>query len=845
MRVPEKPSLDGLEAKWGERWSAEGTYRYDPSKPRAETFVVDTPPPTVSGSIHVGHVMSYTHTDLVVRYQRMQGKTAFYPIGWDDNGLATERRVQNYYRVRCDPSLPYRPGLDPDVLERHGDQAVAVSRPNFIELCERLTAEDEKAFEELFRTVGLSVDWSLLYTTIDERSRRISQRAFLELLDRGLAYKADAPTMWDVDFRTAVAQAEIQDREIDGTYYHLRFDRADGVGAVEIETSRPELIPSCVAIVVNPNDERYADLVGSNVVTPLFGAEVPVLAHHLADPEKGTGAAMICTFGDVTDVVWWRELRLPTRVVMQPDGTIAQQRWGQPGWPSRDPASANAAQDEIAGMAARKARRRIAELLAESGHLIGEPRAVRHTVKFYERGERPLEVISTRQWYIKQLEFRERLLQRGRELRWHPPHMRARYESWVEGLNSDWALSRQRFFGVPFPVWYPLDERGRADFEHPIVPDEARLPVDPSTDVPDGFTHDQRGRPGGFVGDLDVMDTWATSSVSPHIALRWGEADLFGRLFPMDLRPQGHDIIRTWLFYTVLRAHLQHDSLPWWNAAISGWVLDPDRKKMSKSKGNVVTPMPVLERFGSDAVRYWASSARLGIDTSFKEEQIKIGRRLAIKVLNASRFGLSFEAAEGEVTDPLDLSMLAALTGVVEDATEALEDYEHARALEVTERFFWGFTDDYLELVKNRAYGEGPGAASAIGALRAALSVLLRLFAPFLPYVTEEVWSWWREGSIHRASWPSWEELDAAAGADAEVYDVAAQVLTAVRKEKALAKVSLRAPVERVRVRDSEARIGKLKLAQDDLVQAGNIEDLGLSGDGDVGIDVVLKPVGA
>jgi valyl-tRNA synthetase len=846
MSVPEKPTLDGLEAKWGEWWETAGTYHFDRSKPRERVYAIDTPPPTVSGSLHVGHVMSFTHTDLIARYKRMAGFDVFYPIGWDDNGLPTERRVQNYFGVRCDPSMPYDAAFDVDALERPSDEPVPISRVNFIELCERLTVEDEKGFEELFRRLGLSVDWRHTYTTIGDVARRASQRGFLRLVRRGLADTAEAPTMWDVDFRTAVAQAEIEDRETDGTYHRVTFEREDGGGAVEIETSRPELIPACVALVAHPSDGRYAPLVGSRVVTPLFRVPVPVVAHELADPERGTGIVMICTFGDVNDVTWWRELSLPTRVVIRRDGTLAPSRFGEPGWESLDADAANAAMAELAGRTVKRARRRITELLAEAGALREEPRPVRHVVKFYEKGERPLEIITSRQWFVQTLRFRERLLELGRELRWHPAFMGARYASWVEGLNSDWAVSRQRYFGVPIPAWYRVDADGQPDHEDPILPEESALPIDPQGDVPAGYTAAQRGEPGGFVGDPDVMDTWATSSLTPQIAGGWEEdVDLFGRVFPMDHRPQAHEIIRTWLFYTILRSELEHGVLPWSNAVISGFVLDPDRKKMSKSKGNVVTPIEMFERHSADAVRYWAGSARLGIDAAFDEQQMRVGRRLAIKILNASRFVLSFEAAEGDVTDPLDRSMLASLVSVVEEATRALEGYDHARALEVTERFFWGFTDDYLELVKNRAYGEGPGAASAIGALRIVLSVLLRLFAPFLPYVTEEVWSWWRTGSIHRARWPSADELSAAADADAEVYEVAAQVLTAVRKEKALAKVSLRAPVERVRVRDSAERIGKLKLAQDDLVQAGNIEDLGLSGDGDVGIDVVLGPVGA
>jgi len=846
MGVPDKPTIDGLEQIWAERWERDQIYRFDRSASRDLIFAIDTPPPTVSGSIHVGHVMSYTHTDLVARFQRMRGKTVFYPIGWDDNGLATERRVQNYFGVRCDPSLHHDPDFDVDALERTGDEAEPVSRPNFIELCERLTAEDERAFEELFRRVGLSVEWSLIYTTINEVSRRASQRAFLRLLDRGLAYRAEAPTMWDVDFQTAVAQAEIEDREVDGTYHRVRFDGVDAIGSVEIETSRPELIPACVALVTNPDDERHRALVGTNVLTPLFRSEVPVVAHELADPEKGTGIAMICTFGDLTDVTWWRELRLPARVVMERDGTIAPSRWGEAGWESRDVEAARRAHAEIAGLPARKARRRIAELLAEDGSLIGEPQPVRHAVKFYERGERPLEVVSSRQWFVKTLEFRERLLELGRELRWHPDHMRGRYVSWVEGLNGDWCVSRQRFFGVPFPVWYRLDGDGDPDYEHPLVASEAMLPVDPSSDTPAGFHEDQRGARGGFIGDPDVMDTWATSSLSPQIAARWEEdPDLFGRVFPMDLRPQSHDIIRTWLFYTVLKSELEHGTLPWTDAAISGWVLDPDRKKMSKSKGNVVTPMGLLEASGSDAVRYWAASARLGIDTTFKEDQIKIGRRLAIKILNASRFALSLEHPEGEISDALDRSMLTRLSETVEASTRALEDYEHAKALDLVERFFWGFTDDYLELVKSRAYGtHGPEAAgSAIASLRRTLSVLLRLFAPFVPYVTEEVWSWWQEGSIHRAAWPRPTELDdASAGADPVVYEVAAWALGEVRKSKALAKRSLRTEVERVVVRDTEERLKVLRGVERDLREAGNIATIGYLGSEEASIEVVLPP---
>jgi len=801
ITLPEKPALEGLETKWNGRWEAEGTYRFDRRRPRAEVYAIDTPPPTISGSLHVGHVFSYTHTDVIARFQRMRGKAVFYPMGWDDNGLPTERRVQNYYGIRCDPSLPYDPSFQPP--EKPGKQAVSVSRPNFVELCLRLTAEDEKAFENLWRYLGLSVDWSMTYATIDRRAQRVSQAAFLRLLKRGVAYQLEAPTLWDVDFRTAVAQAELEDREQPGAYHRIRFGRAGGA-PIEIETTRPELIPACVALVAHPGDERYKPLFGTSVTTPLFGAAVPVRAHELADPEKGSGIAMICTFGDITDVTWWRELSLPVRAVIQPNGALRPVTWGAPGWESSDAARAQQTYDQLANLSASKARTRIVELLRESGDLVGEPRPITHPVKFYEKGDRPLEIVTSRQWFIKTIEYREALIARGRELQWHPEYMRHRFENWVNGLAGDWCISRQRFFGVPFPVWYRLGGDGAVEYDRPLVPDDARLPIDPSTDVPDGYTADQRGKPNGFTGDPDIMDTWATSSVSPQIIGGWlDDPALFAHVFPMNLRPQGHDIIRTWLFSTVLRSHLEHNSLPWAHAAISGFITDPDRKKMSKSKGNVVTPSGLLEEHGSDGVRYWAASARSGADTIFEPGQMKVGRRLAIKILNAARFALMQAEPRGPIMEPLDRGMLSSLSQLVEESTEQLEAYDYARVLERTERFFWSFCDDYLELVKSRRYGDftPEAAASANSAMLVALSTLLRLFAPYLPFVTEEVWSWWRPGSIHHARWPTADEVvEPIGGADVAAMTVFTQsqaALAEVRRIKAMAKKPVKAVIER------------------------------------------------
>jgi valyl-tRNA synthetase len=803
ITLPEKPALEGLEDKWNGRWEAEGTYRFDRERTRDEVYSIDTPPPTVSGSLHIGHVFSYTHTDVVARFQRMRGKAVFYPMGWDDNGLPTERRVQNYYGVRCDPSLPYEPDFTPP--EKPGKQPISVSRPNFIELCNRLTVEDEKAFEHLWRYLGLSVDWTRTYATIGESAQKVSQLAFLRLLKRGIAYQVEAPTLWDVDFRTAVAQAELEDREQPGAYHRIRFARAGGGGSgghVEIETTRPELIPACVALVAHPDDERYRPLFGTEVMTPLFGVPVPVKAHPLADPEKGSGIAMICTFGDLTDVTWWRELSLPVRAVLSPNGALRQVEWGTPGWESRDAPGAQAAYDQLANLSAAKARARIVELLQQSGDLVGEPRAIVHPVKFYEKGDRPLEIITSRQWFIKTMEFRAELLERGRELHWHPEYMRHRYENWVNGLAGDWCISRQRFFGVPFPIWYPVRADGTRDYDSPIVPDESRLPLDPSTDVPDGYAADQRDRPNGYSGDPDVMDTWATSSVTPQIAAGWlDNPGLFARVFPMDLRPQAHDIIRTWLFTTVLRSQLEHGTLPWAHTAISGFVTDPDRKKMSKSKGNVVTPMALLEEHGSDGVRYWAASGRQGADTTFDPGQMKVGRRLAMKLLNAARFALMQAEPRGPIVEPLDRGMLTALAGLVSESTEHLSSYDYARVLERTESFFWAFCDDYLELVKSRRYGDfGPqGAASANSAMLVALSTMLRLFAPYLPFVTAEVWSWWRPGSVHRAQWPTAAEvLEPIGGPDDRalaVREATQAALADVRRIKSILKKPVKAAI--------------------------------------------------
>ncbi|QDG63261.1 valine--tRNA ligase [Pseudarthrobacter sp. NIBRBAC000502771] len=851
IKVPDKPALEGLEAALTRRWLSEGTYKFNPDTTREQVYSIDTPPPTASGSLHVGHMFSFTQTDVQARYMRMTGRNVFYPMGWDDNGLPTERRVQNYYGVRCDPAIPYnadyQPPAQPAKNQRDFD---VVSRQNFIELCEELAVEDEKVFENLFQTLGLSVDWDLTYRTIDDTSRAVSQRAFLANLAAGDAYMAEAPTLWDVTFRTAVAQAELEDREVAGAYYRYPFFTEDG-DKVFIETTRPELLAACAALVANPDDERYQPLFGKTVKSPLFDVELEVKAHPLAKADKGSGIAMVCTFGDLTDVTWWRELQLPTRAIMGRDGRIIAET---PEWITSG--AGKEAYAAIAGKTAFSAKEAVVELLKEAGLLDGEPKKITHPVNFFEKGDKPLEVVTSRQWYIRNggrdEDRRERLIGRGKDIDFHPSFMRSRYENWIAGLNGDWLVSRQRFFGVPIPVWYPLDAQGNPDYDNPILPSDELLPVDPAADAAPGFDEAQRDQPNGFTGDADVLDTWATSSLTPQIVGGWSrDEDLFAKVYPFDLRPQGHDIIRTWLFSSVVRADSLQDCAPWKHAAISGWILDPDRKKMSKSKGNVVVPTDVLNEYGSDAVRYWAASARLGADTAYEIAQMKIGRRLAIKLLNASKFVLNLGATENSVlsgdlavlTNPLDRALLAQLADVVAQSTKAFDNYDYARALQLTESFFWQFTDDYVELIKDRAYGAAgdPEQASVLAALATTLDTLLRLFAPFLPFATEEVWSWWRNGSVHRAEWPAALEIP---DGDTTMLATVGVALSGVRKAKSEAKVKQRTEVLSAKITAPEALTAQLQAGLADLKAASNAREITLAvGSGDLTVsDVALAP---
>jgi valyl-tRNA synthetase len=847
--LPKNLEFPAVESKLQEQWDREGTYRFAEASPDP-VYAVDTPPPTVSGSLHVGHIFSYTQTDILARYQRMKGKNVFYPMGWDDNGLPTERRVQNYFHIRCEAGVPYEPGLDlPPILSTMTEKELearkipqrSLSRKNFIEHCHKLTVEDEKLFRKLWSHIGLSVDWSLEYATIDDRSRTLSQLSFLDLYRKKELYQVEAPTLWDTDFQTAVAQAELEDREIPGAFHDIGFE-VEGGGSFTIATTRPELLPACVGIATHPDDDRYRHWIGKTAISPLFGAKVPIFGSELVNPEKGTGILMVCTFGDQTDVQWWREQKLALRQIIGRDGRLQAVSFGSAAFPSIDSGRANNHYQKILGKTVKQAQKSIVEILQAEGVLKGAPKPIQHAVKFYEKGDRPVEILTTRQWFVKLVDKKEKIIDFGSRVQWHPEFMFSRFKNWTENLSIDWCVSRQRFFGVSIPVWYRLDEKGVPDHGAPILPEKKQLPVDPMSDVPPGFQESQRGQPGGFIGEADVFDTWFTSSITPQLGSHWElDPERHGKLFPMDVRPQAHEIIRTWAFYTIAKAMLHEEKIPWRHIVISGWVLDPDRKKMSKSKGNVVTPSHFIDEFGADAVRYWAGLARYGVDTTFDPGVMKVGRRLAMKLFNAGKFVLSQSAIEGSVTEPLDLAFLAKLKAQVEASARAFEEFEPAQALMETERFFWThFTDSYLELVKTRIWGEKSTAeelrlkASAVHALRLGMQTFLKLFAPFLPFTTEEIWSYGFTGagkSVHRASFPTGADFAGIGPGNPAVFDAAMAAQGAIHQQKTLSKVSIARPVSALVLRAAPATIETVLPAQSDVMGSLKVEKLEWVGD--------------
>jgi valyl-tRNA synthetase len=759
---------DDAEPRLQAMWHESGLYHFDPEG-QGPVYSIDTPPPTVSGHLHLGHVYSYSQIDFMARFWRMNGYNVFYPMGYDDNGLPTERLVER----------------------RLGITAADVGRDAFIEKCLEVSGEEERHYQALWQRLGLSIDWRYTYRTIDELSRRTSQLSFLDLYRKGLIYHQEAPSIWCPECRTAIAQAELDDWERESTFVTLAFRLEDGE-TLPIATTRPELLPACVAVFVHPDDARFKALVGQRVTVPLFGQDVPVLEDPGADPDKGTGAVMCCTFGDTADVEWWYTHDLPLKVAIGRDGRLTEG--------ARD----------FAGLPVSEGRRRIAQALEERGLLLGR-RPIVQSVRIHERCDTPVEYIVTQQWFVRLLDRKEELLEAGEKVTWHPAHMKARYRAWVENLHWDWCISRQRAFGVPFPVWY-CDACGEV-----VVADEAQLPVDPADREPEracscGST--------SFTPEQDVMDTWATSSLTPQIVGQWlADESLYQRVFPMSLRPQAHEIIRTWAFYTIVKSQFHFDAVPWKEAAISGWGLAPEGMgKISKSRGGgPMTPMEMIERYSADAVRYWAASTGLGKDSIISEEKIQAGAKLVTKLWNVARFSQRFVAGyrPPSETPPLALSdrwILSRTQRLIRQVTEFFRNYDFAAAKSETEGFFWKvLADNYLEMCKLRLYEEESEGARYT--LHAVLLTILQLFAPFLPHVTEEVTQQLfaaAEGtdSIHKAGWPLADEtlLDAAAEA---AGDAVVDVATAVRRYKTENQLFMGAELERLCVATQEPRLGQ------------------------------------
>jgi valyl-tRNA synthetase len=795
-----KPGI--VEPRLQASWQESGVYHFDPAR-EGPVYSIDTPPPTVSGHLHLGHVYSFSHTDFIARFWRMKGHNVFYPMGYDDNGLPTERLVERWEGIR----------------------ATEVGRQAFIQKCLEVSERAEADYQALWQRLGLSIDWRYSYRTIDEPSRRTSQLSFLDLYRKGLAYRQEAPTLWCPECSTAIAQADLSDLERESLFHTLAFELAGGE-TLEIATTRPELLPACVAVFVHPGDARFKHLVGRQARVPYFGQEVPILQDPGADPDKGSGVVMCCTFGDTADVAWWHTHKLPLRVAIDRQGRMT----GLAG--------------AFAGLPVREARQRTVEALKAQGALL-EQRAIRQVVRVHERCDAPVEYAVTKQWFVRVLDFKDALLQAGAQVNWHPAHMQTRYREWVKNLEWDWCISRQRYHGVTFPVWY-CEACGQV-----MLADEAQLPVDPTEQPP--------GRPcpcgsASFRPEEDIMDTWATSSLTPQIVGQWlADPALYDKVFPFALRPQAHEIIRTWAFYTIAKSQHHFDALPWTNAAISGWGLAPEgADKISKSRGGgPMPPMEMIERYSADAVRYWAASTGLGKDSIISEEKILVGARLVIKLWNVARFSQRFLAGYVPPENipplsPADRWILARAQRLIRRATNLFQGYDYAAAKNETETFFWrDLADNYLEMAKVRLYGEQVEAREgARYALYHVLLTTLKLFAPFIPYVTEEIYQKLfaaHDGakSLHLSCWPRPEaRLEDEAAED--LGETLVTIATAVRRYKSEHNLPLGTQVARLQLATDDAGLsGPLRAARPDITSITRAEQVEVVSSLEAGLEIV------
>ncbi len=779
------------ESKWGSYWEKEKIYSFDPDS-NCEIYSVDTPPPTVSGKMHIGHAFSYSQQDFMIRFKRMRGFSIFYPFGTDDNGLATERLIEKTKKVK----------------------ATKMDRKEFAKLCLKTLEEIRPQYVADWKHLGISCDFSIFYTTINEHCQRISQKSFIDLYKMGREYQKEAPTMWCPECQTAIAQVELQDKELDSTFNNIVFKLEGGKDLI-IATTRPELLPACVAIFAHPDDSRYKELFGKTAKVPLFGYEVPIMASKKADPEKGTGILMCCTFGDQDDIEHYKAFNLPLKAAISKDGKMA-----------------NAA-GKYGGMPIKEARKAIIADLKESGLLIKQT-PIKHMVNVHERCGTEIEILNTKQWFIRYLDLKEEFKRIGREINWHPEHMRHRYDNWIDGLQWDWCISRQRYSGVPFPVWYCSKCR------EVILAEEKDLPVDPITDNPPAGKCPKCGCT-EFEPEKDILDTWATSSLTPQLATElFRGKKVFSRIYPMSLRPQAHDIITFWLFNTVVKNYLHFKSKPWNDIAISGWALDPKGKKMSKSLGNTVEPQAVWSKYPVDALRFWAAGSKLGDDMPYQEKDLVTGAKTITKLWNAARFAfmhlenfkpLNHEDVELELYDS---AILSKMNRMIKECTEYFDNYEYSRTKNEADKFFWqDLCDLYLEVVKERLYNpEKRGEKARKSAQHTLYIVLLnitKMFAPIMPFITEDIYQQHfrqHEGkpSVHISSWPEYSKNleDENAEKAGNVVNLAVQHARRAKSEK---NVSLKEPIKLMSI-SAGINASDFEKIKDDIAAATHAEKI-------------------
>lgn len=688
------------EEKWLNYWKKNKIYEFKPDY--REVYSIDTPPPTVNGKIHIGHIFSYSQAEMIARYKRSRGYNVFYPFGFDDNGLPSERLVEKEQKKK----------------------AHEIGRESFSKLCYETTNKYEEEFQDLFSKLGVSTDWSMCYKTVSSSTIKISQNSFLDLIEKGHCYHKESPALWCNECLTSIAQAELETKTIRTTFNYVNFKTVEDNEIFTIATTRPELLPAIVCVFVNPDDDKNNHLIGKTAHIPVIDVNVPIIGDEKVAIDKGTGIVMCCTFGDQADIEWWKKYNLPLKYIFTDDGRIMD------------------SVPNYGGLKIKEARKQIVDDLQVGGYIV-KIEELEHEVQTHERCGSEVEYTVMKQWFIDIMSHKEDFLRIGNEINWYPTHMHNRYEEWVNNVAWDWCISRQRYFGVPFPVWY-CKECGE-----PIFASKEQLPVNPLTDTPSIEKCHKCGCK-EFIPESDVMDTWATSSVTPLINMKYGEKDNYESILkPMSLRSNASEIIRTWDFYTIVKSYYHFGIKPWDNVMISGFVMANKGEKISKSKGNSkVEPLDLIKQFSADVVRYWAASGRLGTDITFSEETLLRGKKLVNKIWNVSKFvQMHLEDYQDKAFDDfeyIDKWILGNFIDMEKEYLKYLDNYEIGLALNILEKFFWNFCDNYIEIVKHRLYrpeefGE-KARYSGQKTIYILLYKLLQDFSIFFPFITEEIY---------------------------------------------------------------------------------------------------------